>query len=38
VFEHVPRVRLGGRLAQPGQPGHLAVVAAFQLSFLRFFR
>lgn len=30
VFEHVPRVRLGGRLAQPGQPGGLAVVAALE--------
>lgn len=30
VFDHVPGVRLGGRLAQPGQPGRLAVVAALE--------
>ena len=30
VFEHVPRVRLGRGLAQPGQPSGLAVVAAFE--------
>ena len=30
VFEHVAGVRFGGRLAQPSQPGRLAVVAAFQ--------
>gem|GEM_PF-6524173 len=29
VFEHVPRIGLGGRLPQPGQPSRLAVVAAF---------
>ena len=30
VFEHVARVRFGGRLAQPSQPGRLAVVAALE--------
>jgi hypothetical protein len=30
VFQHVPRIRFGGRLAQPGQPGRLAVVAALE--------
>ena len=30
VFEHVARVRFGGRLAQPSQPGHLAVAAALE--------
>jgi hypothetical protein len=30
VFQHVPGIRFGGRLAQPGQPGCFAVVAAFQ--------
>ena len=28
VFQHVPRVRFNRRLAQPGQPGRLAVVPA----------
>lgn len=31
VFEHVSRVRLRGRLAQPGQPSRLAVVALEQV-------
>ena len=35
VFEHVPRVRLGGRLAQPGQPGRLAVSLRFSRSSRR---
>jgi hypothetical protein len=30
VFQHVPRVRFDGRLAQPGQPGRLAVVPALE--------
>ena len=30
VFEHVPRVRLDWRLAQPGQPGCFTVVAALE--------
>jgi hypothetical protein len=30
VFQHVPRVRFGRRLAQPGQPGRLAVVPALE--------
>ncbi len=30
VFQHVPRVRFDGRLAQPGQPSRLAVVAALK--------
>ncbi|EKE16638.1 MAG: hypothetical protein ACD_10C00882G0003 [uncultured bacterium] len=30
VFQHVPRIRLGRRLTQPGQPGCLAVVAALE--------
>jgi hypothetical protein len=30
VFQHVPRVRFDGRLAQPGQPSRLAVVAALE--------
>ena len=30
VFQHVPGIRFGGRLAQPSQPGRFAVVAAFQ--------
>ena len=30
MFEHVAGVRFDRRLTQPGQPGHLAVVAAFQ--------
>ena len=30
VFQHVPGIRLDGRLAQPGQPGRFTIVAAFQ--------
>jgi hypothetical protein len=30
VFQHVPRVRFDGRLAQPGQPGRFAVVPALE--------
>ena len=30
VFQHVPRVRLDGRLTQPGQPGRFAVVATLE--------
>ena len=30
MFQHVARVRFDRRLAQPGQPGRLAVVSAFQ--------
>ena len=30
VFEHVPRVRLGGRLTQPGQPRRLAAFLALE--------
>ncbi|VCZ90671.1 hypothetical protein BANRA_05964 [Klebsiella pneumoniae] len=30
VFQHVPRIRFDGRLAQPGQPGRFAVVPTLE--------